>query len=320
MPTVQERFLDKLSSGKIGKWKALNEACLKGWPQVAADVLRCRPEMVRSEHLSKLHRSLAHLYTHGDSPERANVIRALVAGGLNPATPGIVAGGPLMLEAWLDCGAPIDGTGSEDRPLHVSIEGRSSPDAALLLIKRGADVDAVDEEGRTPLMIAARCGHVKIAKALLEHGCDTLAVDATGRSAFRHAVEAATSMGLHVTPSGAAKARTIARLLADRSPAQPEDAALAVLLKDDVDALSRWLESGLPPGEELAGSLGPTSAQGLRRSRRWASRYGSSGSRSSGQNTWSRWRTPQLTSTRPPNHLVCFTGPLASTPRTAWRR
>ena len=122
MPTVQERFLDRYDGGKIGNWEALNEACLKGWPQVAAAVLRGRPEMVRPEHHSKLHRALFHLYIRGESPGKAEVIRALVAGGLDPMTPGVVAGGPLMLEAWLDGGAPVNGTGHEDGPLHLLID------------------------------------------------------------------------------------------------------------------------------------------------------------------------------------------------------
>lgn len=254
MAAVQERYLARFRDGEVGCWEALSEACLKGWPAVAEAVLVARPELVHLEHNSKLQRALSHLYFRGDSQGRAEVIRVLIAAGLDATRPGMAAGGPLMLTAWLDGGAPVDGTGPADRLLHGMIEGRSSPDAALLLIERGADVNALDADGRTPLMIAARCGNIQVARALLDRDCDTLAVDAGGRTAMRYAVEAATGGNLYATPGAARQARTIARLLADLPPGQPEDAVLALLLKDDDEALSAWLASGLPAGESLPGA------------------------------------------------------------------
>lgn len=43
---------------------------------------------------------------------------------------------------------------------------------AKLLLKKGATIDAVDEEGRTPLVIAAECGHVELFYLLMRNGAD----------------------------------------------------------------------------------------------------------------------------------------------------
>ena len=39
-----------------------------------------------------------------------------------------------------------------------------------LLIEKGANVDTRDEDGTTPLMLAAREGHVDVVRLLLDHG------------------------------------------------------------------------------------------------------------------------------------------------------
>jgi len=40
------------------------------------------------------------------------------------------------------------------------------------LLEKGADVNAKDEEGRTPLHWAAGNGYVEVARLLIEHGAD----------------------------------------------------------------------------------------------------------------------------------------------------
>ena len=46
-----------------------------------------------------------------------------------------------------------------------------------LLLNRGADIDATDEQGRTALFLATERGHVDIVSLLLEKGCDTEVTD-----------------------------------------------------------------------------------------------------------------------------------------------
>lgn len=81
-------------------------------------------------------------------------------------------GGPLL--AWFNsrAGADADGRYVGFRPLHAAaINNRV--DTAIGLIERGARVDATDELGRTPLMVAAAFGNRDVADVLLGAGADS---------------------------------------------------------------------------------------------------------------------------------------------------
>ena len=58
------------------------------------------------------------------------------------------------------------------------------------LITAGADVDAKNGVGFTPLIVAARNGRNDFVSLLLENGADPEAVDNDGRSAMHYASEA----------------------------------------------------------------------------------------------------------------------------------
>ena len=61
-------------------------------------------------------------------------------------------------------------------------------DISQLLIRAGADVNAQDTKyGFTPLMVAAKNGHVATVKLLLRHGASPHLLDKAGRSALIHA-------------------------------------------------------------------------------------------------------------------------------------
>ncbi|CAN0072417.1 unnamed protein product [Lampetra fluviatilis] len=53
-----------------------------------------------------------------------------------------------------------------------------------LLLAYGASVNAVDSELWTPLHAAATCGHLHLARQLVEHGADLLAVNADGNMPY----------------------------------------------------------------------------------------------------------------------------------------
>ncbi len=57
-----------------------------------------------------------------------------------------------------------------------------SAEAATTLIANGAELDAVDADGTTPLVLAALNGHLDLAALLLEAGADPNVADAYGRT------------------------------------------------------------------------------------------------------------------------------------------
>lgn len=86
------------------------------------------------------------------------------------------SGEPDEVERLLDQGAPISGRQRDHlTPLHAAAQ-RGRRDVAELLIARGADVNAVsDDGGHTPLHKAAIVGHTQVAELLIANGA---AVDA----------------------------------------------------------------------------------------------------------------------------------------------
>lgn len=61
-------------------------------------------------------------------------------------------------------------------------------DIARALIAAGADVNWIDGEGVTPLILAAFKDHVELAELLLSHGADTTVVDQWDRTALDYAL------------------------------------------------------------------------------------------------------------------------------------
>ena len=59
----------------------------------------------------------------------------------------------------------------------------------MALAKLGADVNDADEEGRTPMFLAAQNDHVKAVKMLAELGADVNRADKVGRTPVLMAAE-----------------------------------------------------------------------------------------------------------------------------------
>lgn len=62
--------------------------------------------------------------------------------------------------------------------------GLDDLDMVKFLIKSGADVDCIDESGKSPLLLALQDGKFKIAQYLMKQGGDVNVVDGLGQSAL----------------------------------------------------------------------------------------------------------------------------------------
>lgn len=96
-------------------------------------------------------------------------------------------------------------------PLHIAA-GNSAPDAARLLIEKGAAVNVKDNNGATPLHIAAFSGRKANLELLLSKGADVHAKDNQGRSArdyaetaLNHEISAILLIRMLATPAPAAR-------------------------------------------------------------------------------------------------------------------
>jgi uncharacterized protein len=67
--------------------------------------------------------------------------------------------------------------------LHAALAG-PTPDIARALIAAGADVNAPQRSGATPLQETAFSGNLELARLLLAHGANPAAVDDQGRTAL----------------------------------------------------------------------------------------------------------------------------------------
>ena len=92
-----------------------------------------------------------------------------------------------LLVLLLDRGAEVNAKDNNLwTPLHEAISNKDTETAAFLL-DRGADVNAADKNGRTPLHDAAADGEREISALLLERGANVNQKDKTGRSPLGHA-------------------------------------------------------------------------------------------------------------------------------------
>lgn len=128
-------------------------------------VLACRPDLTA-------------LDDNGQTPLIAAVTRDMTT-----ATNALAAS-----RAGVDARGKCGSGASEQRgtALHcASVRGTATAlEAVRALVAGGANVDARDDDGRTPLMLAAANGDTAITRALLDARADASLRDAGGRSAF----------------------------------------------------------------------------------------------------------------------------------------
>ena len=84
----------------------------------------------------------------------------------------------LVLDSLIEKGADVNATDDNGQtPLHLALHNEH-PEMAKLLIKKGADVNAKNKWGDTPLHLVL--DNPEIAKLLIEHGADVNATDNYG--------------------------------------------------------------------------------------------------------------------------------------------
>ena len=94
---------------------------------------------------------------------------------------GAAATARLLIDRGADVGA-VARNYMKVQPLHAAIAGRNE-DAAALLVRRGADVNARQQLGYTPLMGAAASGRRTLVDLLLRHGADASLRNDEGKTA-----------------------------------------------------------------------------------------------------------------------------------------
>jgi ankyrin repeat protein len=91
-----------------------------------------------------------------------------------------------VAEALIEAGAPLDAQASL---LDLVTAGVSDRDSFDLLLRRGADLNQPDAEGRPPLHRAVALGHLKTVQRLLQRGAQVNRPDASGATPLGIATE-----------------------------------------------------------------------------------------------------------------------------------
>ncbi|XP_071964995.1 uncharacterized protein [Antedon mediterranea] len=97
---------------------------------------------------------------------------------------------PLVVQTLLGYGAQVQlkGGTSMETPLHIAARIKEGEKVAEMLLKSGADVNAIMANGETAMHIAARYGHLKMIQALLEEGADPVHQSNNGENPLHIAV------------------------------------------------------------------------------------------------------------------------------------
>lgn len=156
-----------------------------------------RRELVAQKFMATDRRLASAVNDHGETPlhvaaERnlPNIIEVLLASGAdanardrlgNTPLHSAISGGGVVFAL----SSPVSGTlSSGDRPKVDALN-----QVVRLLLAKGADVNASDNDGETPLFWVAARGHKAVGELLLTRGADVTATDKAGRTPLHQAAE-----------------------------------------------------------------------------------------------------------------------------------
>ena len=91
------------------------------------------------------------------------------------------------VKALIVAGADVNASDHEGATPLMAAAFAGHAEVVRSLLHKGANVNAVDKDGHTALMCAAVAGHVKVVEVLLDAGADVNARDSKGRTALDHA-------------------------------------------------------------------------------------------------------------------------------------
>jgi ankyrin repeat protein len=183
-----QRLLDEqpelISSHNSDGLSPLVVALYRSQRDIAQDLLaRLRPEQL------SIHEAAA----AGVMPRLEQLVAADPASvnawspdGFQPLGLAAFFGHPAAVELLLAHGGEVNTVARHPfgvNALHAALAG-PTPDIARALIAAGADVNAPQRSGATPLQETAFSGNLELARLLLAHGADPAAVDDQGRAAL----------------------------------------------------------------------------------------------------------------------------------------
>lgn len=119
------------------------------------------------------------------------LVNAVGADGFSPLGLSAFFGRDEVAAELLARGADVNAVSQNNMrvaPLHSAVAGHHAR-LAEALVKAGAEVNAAQQDGFTPLMGAAQNGNLALVEFLLEHGANVSAVTADGRTALSIAQE-----------------------------------------------------------------------------------------------------------------------------------
>ena len=243
-----------MSAAELGE--ALDHASSNGYSSVIKHAIESNLLSAGDESIYKLLRNASKF--GNDHPE---TVEHLLNLGADP-NDGIVMAycGDRSLPVLARHGGNV--AGNRHNALIVSIKERRKDDKSLALIQLGVDVNAADAFGRTPLIYASAFGRKRTFDALIGANADPLIVDRTGRGPLRYALESLCQnmpsfegrrANLLQSRTGA---KSIARVLREYLPAQPEDYVIVDAVLNDRKSLKNRLDSGLDPNTLFRGAIG----------------------------------------------------------------
>lgn len=183
-------------------WSALHLACKAGQVEIVRALLECQPDVNAMTDLwrTPLDESLRHRQTAitslvrdagGKFAHELSLAGALASNNLRWVKKNLAAGADLnqkiigqlpvcialkhsseeVLNYFLRKKPDVQKTqGPGDTPLHVAIESNPTKATLVTLLRLGADINAINDDGITPLGVAAYMGDPEAIRFLIKHG------------------------------------------------------------------------------------------------------------------------------------------------------